>query len=773
MVKNSGDFGQSAAAATDMYQLDPIGLLKRKFWTILFFVICSVALALLYYFQAPKTFESWAQVFIDDQRAPTMNLDEEDRNDTAVERYLEIVKSGAVLNQAISDCVAEDMKSFEDVEDILYEVRENFVATPSDTKSESGVMRLSYQCGVEEDCQKILENIMISFTGFIKQDTGSKSGSILETMSELDKERAERFRGIMKEIDTLMQKPYVQVVEGKVYNQHEGQASKLQIQLDEKAAERLEYVALGDNLARAHAAGQNIEELVIETIQEMDEAQLGGYTASHQKYLDLLVRERELAGDFGAQHPELVNVRDQIRMVDQIRREQLLSALRTSTNTNVNAQGDFYSIVSSHIANKISFFASHEAQISEAIRAAKQKSLIITKDCERLSMLLAEREMMQDDKFEAENRVREFDVLQNFDRQDVRVIDTASVAEQVAPSLPISLAAGLLLGGLLGFLFGALKEMAEKTFRSSDEVSRRLGVNVVAQIGRFSPRSPKDPEFKRISNDIVSLHRPQSPAAESFKALRTSIFFKSQSQDIKVIQVTSPASGDGKSTVSANLAVVMAQSGRRVLLIDCDLRRPSQHARFGVANKIGVSSVITGEHTIAEVTQEVGIRNLRFIASGPQYTNPAELLTTRAFIAFLEAVRTEYDFVIVDTPPVLPVTDPVIISNYVDAVYMPMRIRNGIQVNAQRAVESLAMVGTQISGIIINGLTKKESKGYNYGGYGYGVYGSRNPYTSYATQRAAKANGAGIAAPQTSTSSAGGETSNGKSSRMSSVESRN
>ena len=134
----------------------------------------------------PKTFESWAQVYIDDQRAPTMNLDEEDRNDTAVERYLEIVKSGAVLNQAISDCVAEDMKSFEDVEDILYEVRENFVATPSDTKSESGVMRLSYQCGVEEDCQKILENIMISFTGFIKQDTGSKSGSILETMSELD-----------------------------------------------------------------------------------------------------------------------------------------------------------------------------------------------------------------------------------------------------------------------------------------------------------------------------------------------------------------------------------------------------------------------------------------------------------------------------------------------------------------------------------------------------------------------------------------------------------
>lgn len=716
------------SAATDMYQLDPLGIIRRKFWSILFFVICAIALSFLYFSKAPKTYESWARVYIDDNRAPTFSIDGEAVESSSVEKYLEIISSRAVLAEAIDKCDITKMKSLAEADDALMYVRENFVATPSDTKSASGVMRLRFESGVQEDCQPILTNILTSFNNFIKQGSEDTGSGMAETMSKLEEGRTKRFAEVMKGIDELMQKPFIQVTEGKVYNQYEGQASKLQEELDENSSERLRFDALRENLYRAHANGENIEDLVINTIQDMNEGQLGGYTTTHHKYLDLKVKEKEMAGEFGNDHPQLASVRQQIRMVDSMRKEQLLSALR-STTSDIAQNADFYTVVTNYITNKIRFFDSHEAQLSEAIRASKMKSLEITKDCEKLTMLLAEREVMASSSFAMQDKVQEYDVLRGFQFKDVRVIDPASDAEQVAPDLAICLAAGTLLGGLAGFVFGAFKEMAEKTFRSTEDVSNQLGVDVVAQVAEFDTRARDNKAYKEFAGDMVTIHRPQSQPAESFKAFRTSIFFKTKQQpNLKTIQITSPTPGDGKSTVAANLAVVMAQSGRKVLLIDCDLRRQTQHLRFGIGNHVGVTSVISGEAHLDQAIQETALKNLSILTSGPSCANPAEILTTEDFSTFMSDVRRQFDFVIIDTPPVLPVTDPVIISNYVDAVYMPIRIRTGVQVKSQKAIEAMTLVGQNVDGIIINGLTRKEAGSYSYGGYGYQSYGAYGAY---------------------------------------------
>ncbi len=718
----------ATTTVTDMYQLDPLGLLQRKFWSILFFVICALGLAVLYFFKAPKTFESNARVYIEDRRAPTMTV-ERDVNESSIEKYLEIINSRAVLAEAIEACDVDNMQSLAAADDVFLYVRENLIATPSDTKSQSGVMRLRFQSEVEEDCQIILTNIIAAFEKFITRDYENTGVDMLSTMSQLEKERAARFSELMREIDSLMQKPFIQVTEGKVYNQHEGQAAKLQDELDENASERLRFTALRQNLINAKDTGESIEDLVVDTIQDMNEGQLGGYTTTHQKFLELKVREKEMMGEFGNDHPELQNLRQQIEMVDGMRKEQLLSALRTSSE--ISSNGDFFTVVLNHIDNKIRFFESHETQLADAIRAAKIKSLDITKDCERLSLLLAERELMASNNFDMQDKVQEYNVLKSFDWQDVRVIDPASPAEQVAPNLLISIAAGLLLGCLFGFMYGAMKELAEKTFRSTEDVSKQLGLPVVAQISLYSTRIPRDSLFPTVGGDLVTLHQPQSQPAESFKALRTSIFFRGKQQpDLKLIQVTSPTAGDGKSSVSANLAVAMAQSGRETLLIDCDLRRQTQHDRFGVKNEFGVTSIIAGERNLDDAIQPTVVENLHLLSSGPPCANPAEILTTDDFAQMLQDAKAKFDFVIVDTPPVLPVTDPVIISSHTDAVYMPMRIRNGVQVKSQKAIEALALVGCEVDGVIINGLSKKEVGSYNYGGYGNSGYGNYGAYKS-------------------------------------------
>ena len=738
MIQNAQNTNGESPSARN-FQIDPIGLLRRKFWAICFFVLLCTALATLFFFKAPKTYESTAKFFIDDHRAATMSTDGEPVSEANVLQFIEILNSHAVLSKAIENTEIENMASLEDtdgMDDILFAVRENLKVATADNKAASDVIKIRYQCGVEEDCQVLLTNIMDSFKSFVESTNRGAGGDMRETIGNLSEQQLAREKEVEARIGVLSKKHNVYTIDQKVYNRYEGKVSSLQIELDELSSQRLGYETLLRKLNDTSATGKNQEEMILEVLQGMGNAPIGDDTATQQSYLELKVREQELMGDYGEDHPELRNIRSQLVVVEQLRKEHLLSAIRTDSS--IQSSGDFLATVRNHVANKIELAKSHESQLATAIDDAKTKSLEISIDCDELAKLFRERQQLEDNRYNIEQRIGDLEATSEFDFRSVTELDPPSTAEQVAPDLLICIASGLMLGFMLGAMFSILKELAEKTFRSSDEVSRQLGVPVVAQIGVFKSRTPRDSNYKKVNADVISLHRPQSVSAESYKALRTSVFFNSQTSDTKVIQVTSPSPGDGKSTVSANLAVVMAQSGRKILLIDCDFRKPSQHARFGLGNKVGMTSVIIGESTIDEAIQVIGLPNLHLISSGPQYANPAELLTTERFPALLDSLRHEYDFIILDTPPVIPVTDPVIISGYADAVYIPMRIRNGVQVNAQRAIEALNTVGANVKGIVVNGLRKKDA-GYNYsgyGGYGYGSYGHK-PYGNYGNYKAA------------------------------------
>ena len=159
--------------------------------------------------------------------------------------------------------------------------------------------------------------------------------------------------------------------------------------------------------------------------------------------------------------------------------------------------------------------------------------------------------------------------------------------------------------------------------------------------------------------------------------------------------MTSPNPGDGKSTISANMALSMAESGKRVLLIDADLRRPRVHKLFGVPNAIGLWQVIDGEAEIDEATGTTEVPNLWVMTSGGRPSNPAELLTTARFKDFLDVVRERYDLVILDTPPVLAVTDSCAVAPRVDAVIMVIRLAKNARDTAVHAVETLNCAGHQ------------------------------------------------------------------------------
>jgi len=211
---------------------------------------------------------------------------------------------------------------------------------------------------------------------------------------------------------------------------------------------------------------------------------------------------------------------------------------------------------------------------------------------------------------------------------------------------------------------------------------------------------------------LITLRDPDSAAAEAYRTLRTNILFSSLDRPLHTLVLTSTAPDEGKSTTLANLAVTMAQAEQRVLMVDCDLRRPSLHSLFGVPNDRGVTSALLEQSEGPLPIQETGVAGLRLLASGPLPPRPADLLGSRRMGALIERLRGEADMVLFDTPPVVAVTDAAVLAPRVDGVLLVLQAGHTRRDRAREARQMLEKVKANIIGVVLNG--SRLERGYNY-----------------------------------------------------------
>ena len=299
----------------------------------------------------------------------------------------------------------------------------------------------------------------------------------------------------------------------------------------------------------------------------------------------------------------------------------------------------------------------------------------------------------------------------NLSDQDAAIhvseLNAPSTPELVAPILAKYLALGTLLGGLAGLGLVYLLESQSKTYRSSDEISTALGLRVLSHVPTDNHKLPKPVKgetymYQGIDPGLSSVHRPRSATSEAIRRLRTSVFFDAAAANAKVIQVTSPLPEDGKSTLAANLAVSIARSGKSVVMVDADMRRPQLTASFAMENRLGLSDLINGSCDPTQVVHSTLVAHLSLVPCGPVPTNPAEALSMGQFTEFLAWLRDRYDFVIVDTPPLLVVTDPAIVASAADGIVFTFRVRRGCRPQTKEAVSMLRATGTPIFGCVVN-----------------------------------------------------------------------
>ena len=279
------------------------------------------------------------------------------------------------------------------------------------------------------------------------------------------------------------------------------------------------------------------------------------------------------------------------------------------------------------------------------------------------------------------------------------VLDPAHVpADPSSPVLLLNIILALVLGSALGLGLAVIASSLDDSFKTRDELQAATDLPVLGVVGRM-------PEAARQSGiyALIMLLFPRSGAAEAFRSLRTNVEFSDVDAGLHSILVTSPSVGEGKSTVAANLALAFAQGGRRTVLVDADLRRPSLHEMFGLSNTYGLTTLVRSEVIeLAQVLRQVDEPNLRVLTSGPLPPNPAELMGSNRMRAIVEALEAQADLVIFDSPPTAAVTDAVVLATVVDAVMVVVAGGTTRRGAFTRSNEAIERVGGHLIGAVLN-----------------------------------------------------------------------
>lgn len=421
---------------------------------------------------------------------------------------------------------------------------------------------------------------------------------------------------------------------------------------------------------------------------------------------------RELAGlqaQFGPRWPAVRSVEDKIVAVqDQLRDEKQRAIAEARRDYRTSMEG-------------------YKA-LSEALDRQRRVVEELSEDSIQYNILEREVETNKQLYDGLLQRLKEAGVLAGLRSSNIQLVDDAT--PPLGPAVPqksVALVLALLLGLMLGVGAAVVIEALDNTLKTPDEVGQFLNLPALGAIptleafgGDVGVGAPP----ARIGSDgdteprvAVGLARPeQARVLEAYRSLRTSLLLSHSGQPPQVIQVTSALAGEGKTTTAVNTAMVLARTGARTLVVDLDLRKPEMAELFGVSQQQGMTTYLTGGSDLSSQIRETSVPNLFFLPAGPTAPNPPELLGSERMATALALLREYFTYVVIDSPPAVELTDPLMLAPRVDGVLLVARSRRSPRQATRRAAENLRKVGGKLLGVVINDLDVKELE-YDFGYY--------------------------------------------------------
>jgi succinoglycan biosynthesis transport protein ExoP len=435
-----------------------------------------------------------------------------------------------------------------------------------------------------------------------------------------------------------------------------------------------------------------------------------------EQQADLKIQVAQLSTQFGPSYPKLAQLSSQLKEVEeQIQTETRKVAARL--------RGDYLAAVQ------------RESMLRTALEQQKQEANKLNESAIEYSLLKRDVDANRTLSEGLLEKLKEAGVTAGLRSNNFRIVDAARVPTAPAgPNILRNIALALALGLSTGIGLAFLLDSMDNTVRTPEQAQIISALPSLGMIplGSRSRREVGSRQKSALASskeavELVTQSRPRSQMAESYRALRTSLLLTFAGGPPKVVLITSALPEEGKTTTSVNSAIVLAQKGTRVLLIDADLRRPSIHKTLGIGPKVGLSNVLTGNATLQQaIIPSTILPDLFVLPAGTPPPNPAELLASTKMKDVLEELRKQYDHIVIDTPPTLSVTDAVVMSTSADAVILVIRSGHTTKPALRRARDILLQVNARVCGVLVNAVDLNSPDYFYYyeyqGKYGHGYY---------------------------------------------------
>ncbi len=731
--------------ATGAMQFPPSPALTKEFnfWSMiwhgkwLIFLSLAIGLGGAYwkFTQEVPLYKSTAEIMITVSQSSIPIEGIENRKDIGkdIERQIILIQSPKILEWAIKDNNLEELETLRGSSSPANTILKGLTIRRSYTE---GVLTISYTGPVASDCPKIVSAVVSAYDKMLKENHEDSSQ---EAQRLLNKTRTELTRQLKEKEEEYArfraQSSVIWKADGET-NVFRDRLQGIEERKSKIYLERTELQAEAAAIEKALASGGSKEalQLMVSNLA-LKNTGTGGPTSSTSvagQLFPMLLEEQLLLDTVGPDHPKVVSLRKKIQITRNYLQENSLEAKET---TKPASDRDFITVYLDSLRQQIKLSELKEKEFNKQLekeREAIKKTLELERKDESLK---AEIQRIKSLYETIVKRLGEIDLVKEAGQYLVQEVRPASPGVKDSARMKQLFAIGGLVGLLVGLGLAFIRDRNDHRFFAPEDIQTQLRTPIVGHIPEIRKVRRRKKDRGPIDQMVCTYYQPSSKYAEAFRAVRTALYFSTQNNDHQILQVTSPHPGDGKTTLIANLAVSIACSGKKVLLVDSDLRKPRVNQILGLSNEKGLANTIAeGIQTDPfAYVQQTEVPNLWCLTSGPKPANPSELLTSSIFEQFLELAREKYDYVLVDTPPVLAITDASTVAARVDAIIMTLRLQKNTRAAATRAREILSSVGGNLIGVVVNQADQVGGYGYgspNYGAgdYGMGTYGYSEQY---------------------------------------------